>query len=271
MLVALSSSAAAFRPHVAAVARRLHPTLRMMATASRPVVQPLKVGLVGGGIVGGGVYQLVSKCTSSGRLGEVGASIDIAKICVRDASKKRDYELAGGTKLVTNIDDIINDPSINCVVELMGGTTTAKDVVFRAIAAGKHVVTANKALIAAFLPEIMALLAANPKVSFNYEAAVCGGIPIIHSLQTDFMADKVTKIRGIMNGTTNYMLCKMEDEGAGSADALKGAQDLGFAEADPTADVEGHDVQAKIALLAKLAFGKTVPWETVPTAGISKV
>ncbi len=110
-----------------------------------------------------------------------------------------------------------------------------------------------------------------PQVSFNYEAAVCGGIPIIHSLQTDFMADKVTKIRGIMNGTTNYMLCKMEDDGATYADALKGAQDLGFAEADPTADVEGHDVQAKIALLAKLAFGKTVPWETVPTAGISKV
>ena len=112
---------------------------------------------------------------------------------------------------------------------------------------------------------------ANPTVKFNYEAAVCGGIPIIHSLQTDFLADKITKIMGIMNGTTNFRLCKREDEGAEYEDALKEAQALGFAEADPTADVEGHDVQAKIALLAKLAYGKTVPWETVPTAGISKI
>lgn len=106
---------------------------------------------------------------------------------------------------------------------------------------------------------------------FAYEAAVCGGIPIIHTLQSDFVADQITKVMGIMNGTTNFMLCKMEDEGADYGDVLKEAQRLGFAEADPTADVEGHDVQAKIALLAKLAFGKSIEVPSIPTTGISKI
>ena len=122
MFVALIQSTAAFRPQVAAVARSYHSTVKMMA--SKPIAQPLKVGLVGGGIVGGGVYQLVQK--SAARLTEVGAGIDIAKICVRDINKKRDYTVSESTKFVSNIDDILNDPSINCVVELMGGTTTAK-------------------------------------------------------------------------------------------------------------------------------------------------
>ena len=131
----------------------------------------------------------------------------------------------------------------------MGGITHAKDVVFKAIEKGKHVVTANKALIANYLPELLALLKSNPSVNFSYEAAVCGGIPIIRSLQSDYLSDSITKVMGIMNGTTNFMLCKMEDEGADYSTVLKEAQDLGFAEADPTADVEGHDVQAKIAIL----------------------
>lgn len=175
---------------------------------------PLRVGIFGGGIVGGGTYELLQRCIDSGRLSQVGARIEIAKICVRDLSKKRDFEVQSGCQFVTNYDDILGDASINCVVELMGGVTHAKDVVFRAINAGKHVVTANKALIAAFLPDLQAALAANPQVTFNYEAAVCGGIPIIHTLQTDFLADNITKVMGIMNGTTNFMLCKMEDEGA---------------------------------------------------------
>ena len=232
---------------------------------------PLRVGLFGGGIVGGGTYELIQRCITSGRFAAVGASIEVVKICVRSLSKPRDFEVKPGTTLVTEYDAILGDASINVVVELIGGITHAKDVVFGAIAAGKHVITANKALIAAYLPELQALLAANPTVQFLYEAAVCGGIPIIHSLQTDFLADRITKIMGIMNGTTNFMLCKMEDEGWDYGEALKEAQALGFAEADPTADVEGHDVQAKIALLAKLAFGKTVPWDTVPTTGISKI
>lgn len=232
----------------------------------------LRIGLFGGGVVGGGTYELIKKCIGNGRFDSVGASMEIVKICVRDLNKKRDFEVDPTvTTFTTNYDDILNDKSINVVIELMGGTTHAKDVVFRAIAAGKHVVTANKALIASFLPELMALLDANPSVKFTYEAAVCGGIPIIRALHSDFLSDSITKVMGIMNGTTNFMLCKMEDEGADYGDVLKQAQDLGFAEADPTADVEGHDVQAKIALLAKLSFGVSVPFEEVPTTGISKI
>eukprot|EP01035_Chromulina_nebulosa_P018227 gene18227-23896_t len=211
---------------------------------------PLKIGLFGAGVVGGGVVD---------------------KICVKSIDKPRDFTVPTDVKFVTNYNELIEDPSINVIVELIGGTTTAKDLVFAAITAGKHVVTANKALIAAFLPEIQQLLAENPSVSFNFEAAVCGGIPIIHSLQTDFLSDNIKKVMGIMNGTTNFMLSKMEDEGSDYKVVLKEAQALGYAEADPTADVEGHDVQAKIALLAKLGFGKTVPWESVPTKGISKI
>lgn len=231
----------------------------------------VKIGIFGGGVVGGGVYELIQRGNENGRFKSIGASVEVTKICIRSLSKPRDFQIKSNCKLVTNYDEILKDPEINVVIELMGGITHAKDVVMGAIAAGKHVVTANKALIAAYLPVIQEALAANPTVRFNYEAAVCGGIPIIHTLQTDFLADNIQKVMGIMNGTTNFMLCKMEDEGAEYEVALKEAQALGFAESDPTADVEGHDVQAKISLLAKLAFGCTVPWETVPTVGISKL
>mmetsp|Transcript_16077 Transcript_16077/g.14533 ORF Transcript_16077/g.14533 Transcript_16077/m.14533 type:complete len:424 (-) Transcript_16077:31-1302(-) len=230
---------------------------------------PLKIGLFGAGVVGGGVIELISKNIL--KFNKLNINISISKICVKSIDKTRDFSVPSDAKFVTNYNELIEDPSINVIVELIGGTTTAKDLVFAAIKAGKHVVTANKALIAAYLPEIQQLLAENPTVSFNFEAAVCGGIPIIHSLQTDFLSDNIKKVMGIMNGTTNFMLSKMEDEGSDYNVVLKEAQALGYAEADPTADVEGHDVQAKIALLAKLGFGKTVPWESVPTKGISKV
>lgn len=128
----------------------------------------LRVGIFGGGIVGGGTYELVQRSLASGRFAAIGASIEVAKICVRDISKPRDFQVQSGCSLVTNYDDILKDDSINCVVEVMGGITHAKDVVFAAINAGKHIVTANKALIAAFLPEIQAALAANPTVRYAY-------------------------------------------------------------------------------------------------------
>ena len=128
----------------------------------------LRVGIFGGGIVGGGAYDLVKKCIKSGRFAAIGASIEVVKICVRSLDKPRDYSVDTGCTLVTNYDDILKDDSINCVVEVMGGITSAKDVVFSAINAGKHIVTANKALIAAFLPEIQAALAANPSVRFGF-------------------------------------------------------------------------------------------------------
>jgi homoserine dehydrogenase len=157
------------------------------------------------------------------------------------------------------------------VLELMGGVTFAKDVIFGAIEKGKHVITANKALIAGFMDDLIALLAANPTVKFMYEAAVGGGIPIIHTMRSTFVSDSVTDIAGILNGTTNFMLSKMSKEGKDYADVLKEAQDLGFAEADPTADVEGLDVQAKLCILCKLAFGSTIPLADIPCTGITKI
>eukprot|EP00428_Durinskia_dybowskii_P065922 CAMPEP_0170385054 /NCGR_PEP_ID=MMETSP0117_2-20130122/16316_1 /TAXON_ID=400756 /ORGANISM="Durinskia baltica, Strain CSIRO CS-38" /LENGTH=442 /DNA_ID=CAMNT_0010640823 /DNA_START=115 /DNA_END=1443 /DNA_ORIENTATION=+ len=231
----------------------------------------LRIGLFGGGVVGGGVCELVQNFLSNGRLAALGSSIEIVKICVLNINKERDFKLCKSYKYVLDKNEILHDDSINCVVELIGGTTDAKEITLSAIRSGKHVVSANKALIASCLGEIEAALSENPSVQFGYEAAVCGGIPIINTLQTDFLSDQITKIMGIMNGTTNFMLCKMEDEGADYGTVLREAQSLGFAEADPTADVEGHDVQAKIALLAKLAFGKSIPIASVPTTGISQI
>ena len=231
----------------------------------------LKIGIFGGGVVGGGVYQIISRKMNNGKFNKIGINLEISKICVRSLDKLRDYKLGDECTFVTNYDDILLDDSINCVVEVMGGVTDAKDVVFKAIEKGKHVITANKALVAKHLVEIKDLLKENPNVQFCYEAAVCGGIPIIHSLQSDFIGDDITKVMGIMNGTTNFMLTKMEKEGVSYDKVLKEAQDLGYAEADPTADVEGHDVQAKIALLANLAYGQVIPIRHIPTIGISSI
>ncbi len=143
----------------------------------------LRCGIFGGGVVGGGTYELVAKCLKNGRFAQLGASMEVTKICVRSLDKPRDFTVDSKCTFVTNYDEILNDDSINTVIELMGGVTHAKDVVFQAISKGKHVITANKALIAQHMDELNALLAANPTVRFGYEAAVCGGIPIIHALQ----------------------------------------------------------------------------------------
>eukprot|EP00636_Phaeomonas_parva_P015494 CAMPEP_0118872328 /NCGR_PEP_ID=MMETSP1163-20130328/14555_1 /TAXON_ID=124430 /ORGANISM="Phaeomonas parva, Strain CCMP2877" /LENGTH=345 /DNA_ID=CAMNT_0006807501 /DNA_START=6 /DNA_END=1043 /DNA_ORIENTATION=+ len=153
----------------------------------------------------------------------------------------------------------------------MGGTGLAKDIVFEALRAGKHVVTANKALVASDMTELLSILEGKSDVAFGMEAAVCGGIPIINALQTDFLGDTISSVQGIMNGTTNFMLTKMESEGADYGAVLAEAQALGFAEADPTADVEGFDVQAKISILAKLAYGATIDKDAVPVSGISQL
>ncbi|CAM9202144.1 unnamed protein product [Choristocarpus tenellus] len=230
----------------------------------------LNIGMFGGGTVGGGVYEIVEQ-TKKAFFQSLGVDATISKICVRNLDKERSFTIGEHTMLVTDFNEILEDDNINCVVELIGGVTHAKDVVFRALQAGKHVVTANKALLAQFLPEVMELVENTPGVLLGYEAAVCGGIPIIHNMQHSYVGDEISSVMGIMNGTTNFMLTKMELEGADYGTVLKEAQDLGFAEADPTADVEGFDVQAKIALLAKLAFGQNVPVESVPCAGISKL
>jgi len=210
------------------------------------------------------------------QLEALGLDIQIAKICVRDKSKKRDFDLPPGCELVEDIELVLGDDAIDLVVEVMGGTGLAKDVVTRAIESGKHVVTANKALIAQDLPELQALLDRvnadrGSPVRFGFEAAVCGGIPIIHALQRDFLADDVTQLSGIINGCTNYILSNMELSGMTYGDALKQASQLGYAEADPTLDVMGLDARSKLRILIKLAFGIDVTENEIPARGITEV
>lgn len=193
------------------------------------------------------------------------------QICCRDVAKERDFELDEGTKKTDDIKDIISDEEVSMVVEVMGGTSEAREVTLAAIAAGKHVVSANKALLAYHLEEILAGLEAQPAVRLGYEAAVAGGIPVIRSLQESFSGDDITRVAGILNGTTNFMLSSMAKEGTSYGAILRRAQDLGYAEADPTADVGGLDALAKLCLLTRLCFGVTVRPDDVPTQGIQRV
>ncbi|KAL7540664.1 hypothetical protein ACHAXR_010281 [Thalassiosira sp. AJA248-18] len=222
--------------------------------------------------LGGGISRNTSSSTN-----KASPPIIITKICVRDSSKPRDFWIdTSHTQIVEDLQSILNDEEIDLVVEVAGGVTSdIKDAVYASIKSGKSVVTANKALIAENLEEIAHLLAEanntkNGSVKFGYEASVCGGIPIIHTLQSGYKGDIINEVMGICNGTTNYMLGKME-EGVDYEDVLEEAQDMAFADEDPTADVEGHHVRAKIAILAKLAFGTTVPVESIPCIGITNV
>jgi homoserine dehydrogenase len=191
-------------------------------------------------------------------------------MAVRDASKKRDFELPAGCAVTTDPMAVVNDSNVEMVVELMGGVTLAKDVVFKALELGKKVVSGNKALIAAFLPQIQELCSKHGG-AFGYEAAVCGGIPIIQAMRNDFVGDNVTSVKGIMNGTTNFILTKMEREGVAYETVLKEAQALGYAETPPDFDVEGWDARSKLAILCKLGFGVFVPEDKIPCVGITRV
>ena len=252
--------------------------------------------MIGAGTVGGGVYEIIMNRLGGGKgtPPNDGASLSsssssssskaptpiITKICVRDASRPRNFHVDPAiTKIVTDVSSMVNDPDIDMVVEVAGGVTFAKDAVYASIRNGKSVVTANKALIAENMEELISMLGdaneneANARrggVRFGYEASVCGGIPVIHALQSCYAGDIINEVMGICNGTTNFMLGKME-EGADYDAVLREAQELGFAEADPSADVEGYDVRAKIAILAKLAFGVSVPIDTIPCMGITNV
>jgi len=234
--------------------------------ASAGVSKTIRIGMVGGGTVGGGVYEIIM-----GRLRTSGTpKCVISKICVRDLNKARDFSIdETQTVFTADLNDILNDSTIDMVVEVMGGTDLAKTCVLSSLANGKSVVTANKALLAEYMDEISNAVAEHSQ-QLGFEAAVCGGIPIINVFQSCYAGDVIQEVSGIMNGTTNYMLCKME-KGSDYDEVLKEAQDLGYAEADPTADVEGYDVRAKISVLAKLAYGKTVPVETIPCTGISSI
>jgi len=235
----------------------------------------VKLGIFGGGTVGGGIVDIINK---KGQYFEdlTAADIQVKKVCVRDANKERDWDTPEGCEIVTDFDEILNDDSIDMVVEVMGGTTLAKDVVFQALKSGKNVVTANKALIARDLPEIETLLkevntgkAVEDEVEFRYEAAVCGGIPVIRSMQSDFVGDDISEIAGIINGCTNFMLTAMDRDGKSYDEALSEASDLGYAEADPTLDVGGFDARSKLRILMRLAYGVEVDEELIACKGIT--
>ena len=224
-----------------------------------------KIAVLGYGTVGSGVVEVLatnsaSIATRAGQPIEVKSVLDI-----RDFPGDPIQE-----KIVHNIDDIINDDEIDVVVEVMGGVEPAFTFVKKALEAGKSVCTSNKALVAAHGPELLEM-AKERKLNFMFEASVGGGIPIIRPLNQSLTADEITKITGILNGTTNYILTKMSREGSSYEDTLKEAQELGYAERNPEADVEGYDACRKIAILTSLACGSTVHFEEVTTEGISKI
>ncbi|CAB9508145.1 Homoserine dehydrogenase [Seminavis robusta] len=236
---------------------------------------PLRIGMIGGGTVGGGVYEILMGNSGNGghQLPHLRRPCVISKICVKDLSKPRSFHLDSEvSSLVTDVNSILNDDSIELIIEVMGGTELAKTVVLEALKRGKAVITANKSLIAEHMSEIEKTLATNPKSQFAYEAAVCGGIPIVQVLQSCYAGDVIHQVMGVCNGTINYMLGKME-QGMPYEQALTEARDLGFLlEGDTTNLVEGYDVRAKIAILAKLAFGVTVsPVKSIPCRGITEL
>ena len=227
----------------------------------------VKAGLLGLGTVGSGVYKLV-ECQKDEMAMKAGAGLKIQKILVHNMNKKR--EGVDQSLLTDKWEDIMNDDEIEIVIEVMGGIEPARTMILEALHAGKNVVTANKDLVASEGKKILATAKRNGK-DFLYEASVAGGIPIIRPVKQCLAANHITELMGIFNGTTNFILTKMSQEGMEFGDALRLAQDMGYAEADPTADVEGLDAGRKVAILASAAFNSRVTFEDVYTEGITKI
>ncbi len=227
----------------------------------------LGIGMLGCGVVGSQVARLLTE-DSGDFAARSGAKLSLKKIAVRDVAAKREH--VKSDLLTKDADALVNEPSIDIVIEVMGGIEPARTLILKAIANGKSIITANKALLAKHGAELFE--AADKKgVDLYYEAAVGGAIPILRPLRESIVGDHVHRIMGIVNGTTNYILTKMDEEGSDFGAALKEAQQLGFAEADPTADVEGHDAAAKAAILAGLAFHTRVTSDQVSAEGITKI
>ena len=232
-------------------------------------MKTVKIALLGFGTVSQGTFNLLQDNVDL-ITNRSGVTIEISKIFVRNPDKYANITLPSTAQYVTNIDDVLNDESIAIVVELMGGTTFAKDCVEAALKHGKSVVTANKDLLAEAGPYLFDLAYKN-NVDLRFEASVLGGIPIIRTLYDSLGGNRITELVGIMNGTTNFILSKMTDEGLSYGDVLKEAQDLGYAEADPTADVEGLDAARKLAILASISFNRRIFFEDVTVEGITKI
>ncbi len=228
----------------------------------------INVGIIGFGTVGAGTARILTENAGIIRR-RLGAPVKLAAIADLDIKRDRGVAL-GDTRLTTDAKEIIDDPGIDVVVELVGGSTTAKEFLIAAVGRGKHVVTANKALLAEHGEELYAA-AEKAGVTIGYEASVAGGIPILKSLKEGLAANRVESIYGIVNGTCNYILTLMTNEGRKFEEVLKEAQAKGYAEADPTFDIEGIDSAHKLAILTMLAFGTPVRFASVYTEGISRI
>jgi len=232
------------------------------------VKNSINIGLIGLGVIGTGVAKVLLERNE--RVAEqAGCPIVLKKVAEKDLNKKRDVDINPGL-LTTNADEILSDGDIDIVIELIGGERPALDFVKKALASGKHVVTANKELISKHGPELFALADEN-KVDILFEASVGGGIPLTNSFKQDLLASNITSIQAIINGTTNYILSNMAKEGIEFDEAVKRAQRLGYAEADPTNDLDGVDAMYKIAIMATLAFRANVTPDDVYREGISKL
>ena len=229
--------------------------------------QTIKIGLLGLGTVGSGVYKIIERQKEE-MVKKTGARLEIAGILVHNLNKVRD---GVDTSLLTDRwEDIINNDEISIVIEVMGGIEPAKTMILEALNSGKNVVTANKDLVAEYGRELLDA-AENNGVDFLFEAAVAGGIPIIRPLKQCLAANEMDEVIGIVHGTTNYILTKMFEEGMDFDEALEKATELGYAEADPTADIEGLDAGRKVAIMASIAFHSRVTFSDVYTEGITKI
>ena len=231
-------------------------------------LQPVRVGLLGCGNVGAAVIELIR--TRSGDIAaRTGLSLEVARVAVRSITKERSVALPEGV-LTHDAAGVVTDPDIDVVVEVIGGIEPARELTLDAIKAGKPVVTANKELLANVGAELFAA-ADHAGVDLLFEAAVAGGIPVIRPLRESLAGERIQRVMGIVNGTTNYILTRMTEAGASYADALSEAQSLGYAERDPTADVEGYDAAAKAAIIASIAFGVRVVAGDVTNEGIAHI
>ena len=228
----------------------------------------MNIGILGLGTVGGGVVNVLSK-NESEIFARTGEKINVTHGAVKSISEPRICS-DGDINITEDAFEVVNNPEIDVILELIGGTTIAKELVIQAINNNKHVITANKALIATHGNELLTL-AKQKNVHLLFEAAVAGGIPILKSLEQGLSANKIELVAGIINGTGNFILTEMRDKGRDFADVLKEAQDLGYAEADPTFDVEGIDAAHKLAILASIAFGCELQMDKVSTEGISQI
>ena len=228
----------------------------------------MKIGILGLGTVGGGVVNVLSK-NHQEISRRCGSDISIEIAAVKDLKQKRICS-TDGFKLTENSNDVVNHPDVEVVLELIGGTSIAKDLTEKALKNKKHVITANKALIAKHGNDLLKLAKDN-SVSILFEASVAGGIPILKSLGQGLTANKIDLVAGIINGTGNFIMTEMKEKGRDFDDVLKEAQALGYAEADPTFDIEGIDAAHKLAILASIAFGVELNFEAVSTEGISQV